>query len=68
MENRGEDSDETGFKWGVNFFLEQRISLDFIGMQIESLELIGYDPGRRPNPGADENVNVPHDISGRRLK
>jgi Protein of unknown function (DUF1579) len=104
------------------FFLEQNIELDFMGMPIHSLELIGYDPetgtfpstvysnmsptplpyrwtidgdsvtisvsygpldatftgafgedgqtfggGWRPNPGADENVNVPYDISGRRL-
>ena len=105
------------------FFLEQRVELDFMGMAIDSLELIGYDPetktfpstvysnlsptplpyrweveddtvrisvsygpldatftgrfdddgeifagGWRPNPGADENVNVPYDISGRRVK
>lgn len=105
------------------FFLEQRINLDFMGLQIQSLELIGYDPetktfpstvfsnlspaplpyrgevggdtvkisvsygpldatfegrwsedgksfggGWRPNPGADETVNVPYDISGRRVK
>ena len=104
------------------FFLEQHIRLDFMGLPIESLELIGYDPesntfpstvfsnmsptplpyrwevdndkvritvsygpldatfqgefsedgdrfsgGWRPNPGADENVNVPYDITGRRL-
>jgi hypothetical protein len=103
------------------FFLEQRIELDFMGLQIHSLELIGYDPetntfpstvysnlsptplpyrwevegdavtisvsyppldatfngrfgeedqrvdgGWRPNPGADETVNVPYDIRGRR--
>jgi hypothetical protein len=103
------------------FFLEQRIHLDFMGMEIESLELIGYDPstdsfpstvfsnlsptplpyrwevdddtvtisvsygpldatfkgefsgdgrsfsgGWRPNPGADETVNVPYDIAGHR--
>jgi uncharacterized protein DUF1579 len=104
------------------FFLEQRIEMDFMGMKIDSLELIGYDPetktfpstvysnmsptplpyrwevdgdtvkisvsygpldatftgafsedgqafggGWRPNPGADETVNVPYDIAGRRL-
>ena len=103
------------------FFLEQHVRLDFMGLEIESLELIGYDPqtgtfpstvfsnlspsplpyrwevdehtitisvsygpldatfhgrfsedgetfggGWRPNPGADETVNVPYDISGRR--
>jgi hypothetical protein len=114
----------TTYRWlPGGFFLEQRISLDFMGMQIDSLELIGYDPetktfpstvfsnvsptplpyrwevseddvkisvsygpldatfegkfsedgesfgGKwRPNPGADENVNVPYDISGHRVK
>jgi hypothetical protein len=38
------------------FFLEQRARIDFIGQ------------GRRPNPGADETVKVPYDISGRRLQ
>jgi Protein of unknown function (DUF1579) len=114
---------ETTFRWlPGGFFLEQRASLDFLGMELESLELIGYDPetgtfpstvfsnvaptplpyrwevdgdtvgisvsygvldatftggfaddgrsfsgGWRPNPGADETVNVPYDIGGRRL-
>ncbi|MGH2663438.1 MAG: DUF1579 family protein [Actinomycetota bacterium] len=104
------------------FFLEQRIELDFMGLRIDSLELIGYDPetgtfpstvfsnmsptplpyrweidgdtvkitvkyepldatftgafgedgqtfggGWRPNPGADETVNVAYDIAGHRL-
>jgi Protein of unknown function (DUF1579) len=104
------------------FFLEQRIQLDFMGLQIDSQELIGYDPetgtfpstvfsnmsptplpyrwkvdgdtvtisvsygpldatftgtfsedgqrftgGWRPNPGADETVNVPYDIAGQRV-
>ena len=103
------------------FFVEQHVELDFMGMQIDSLELIGYDAetgtfpstvysnlspaplpyrwevqgdtvtisvsygpldatftgrfvdedrfegGWRPNPGADETVNVPYDIGGRRL-
>lgn len=115
---------ETTFRWlPGNFFLEQRFSLDFMGTQIESLELIGYDPetdtfpstvysnvspaplpyrwqvegdtvkisvtygpmdstftgtwsedgesfagGWRPNPGADETVNVAYDIGGGRLE
>jgi Protein of unknown function (DUF1579) len=113
---------ETTFRWlPGGFFLEQRASLNFLGMQIESLELIGFDPetgtfpstvfsnlspaplpyrwevddatltisvshgrldamftgtfdddgdgfrgGWRPNPGADESINVPYDIGGRR--
>jgi hypothetical protein len=113
---------ETVFRWlPGGFFLEQRAHIDFIGMRIDSLELIGYDPetntfpstvysnvspeplpyrwhvqgdtvtisvsygpldatftgawrddgtfsgGWRPNPGADETVNVPYDIGGQRL-
>jgi uncharacterized protein DUF1579 len=128
MEGHLVGSDETNIKGEATyrwlpggFFLEQRISLDFMGMQIESLEFIGYDPetksypstvfsnmsptplpytwevgedtltisvsygpldatfegkfsddgesfggGWRPNPGADESINVPYDISGHR--
>jgi hypothetical protein len=36
---------ETTFRWlPGGFFLEQRVQIDFIGLQIDSLELIGYDP------------------------
>src|SRR5215204_2987834 len=36
---------ETSFRWlPGGFFLEQRATLNFLGMEIESLELIGYDP------------------------
>ena len=36
---------ETTFRWlPGGFFLEQSIVLDFGGLKIESLELIGYDP------------------------
>jgi hypothetical protein len=36
---------ETTFRWlPGGFFLEQHVQLDFMGMQIDSLELIGYDP------------------------
>ena len=113
---------ETTFRWlPGGFFLEQHSQLDFMGLEIDSLELIGYDPetetfpstvfsnlaptplpyrwdvngddvgikvsygpldstftgswredgtfagGWRPNPGADETVNVPYDIGGHRL-
>jgi Protein of unknown function (DUF1579) len=82
---------DTTFSWlAGGFFLEQRAHLDFAGLRIESLELIGYDPnttlsrqpcsriyrprhcridsgGWRPNPGADETVNVPYDIGGHRV-
>jgi hypothetical protein len=114
---------QTTFRWlPGGFFLEQQFTMDFMGLQIESLELIGYDPesgtfpstvysnlspaplpyrwevdedtvrisvsygpmdatftgsfdddgegfrgGWRPNPGADETVNVPYDVGGRRV-
>ncbi len=114
---------ETTFRWlPGGSFLEQRNTLDFMGLNIDSLELIGSDPetgtfpstvysnlspaplpyrwevdgdtvkiavsygpldatftgsfgedgqsfggGWRPNPGADETVNVPYDIGGRRV-
>jgi len=112
------------FEWlPGGFFLQQRIELNFIGMELHSVELIGYNPqtqsfsslvysnmspmplpykwdvqddtltisvaygpmdatfkgkfskdgqsfsgGWRPNPGADETVNVPYDLAGTRLK
>jgi Protein of unknown function (DUF1579) len=112
---------EATFRWlPGGFFLEQHIELDFIGMKIDSVELIDYDAEAdtfpstvfsnlspvplpytwqvqgdsvtitvsyppldatftgswredgtfsghwRPNPGADETVNVPYEIGGRR--
>jgi Protein of unknown function (DUF1579) len=36
---------ETTFRWlPGGFFLEQKAHLNFLGMELESLELIGYDP------------------------
>jgi hypothetical protein len=36
---------EATYQWlPGGFFLEQRIDLDFMGLEIHSLELIGYDP------------------------
>ena len=36
---------ETSFRWlPGGFFLEQRAQIDFAGLQIDALELIGYDP------------------------
>jgi Protein of unknown function (DUF1579). len=111
------------FEWlPGGFFLQQRIELNFMGMQLRSLELVGYDlqtqtfasnvysnmspmplpykwdvqddsltisvaygpldatfkgkfskdgksfsGGWRPNPGADETINVPYDIEGTRV-
>jgi hypothetical protein len=114
---------EATFRWlPGGFFMEQHVEMDFMGLQIDSQELIGYDPetgtfpstvysnlspaplpyrwtlddegvtisvtygpldatftgrfvddetfagGWRPNPGADEAVNVPYDIAGRRVR
>jgi Protein of unknown function (DUF1579) len=128
MEGHLVGSDETNiraestFRWlPGGFFLEQHFRADFMGLEIDSLELIGYDPetdtfpstvfsnlspspwpyrwkidgdavtitvsygpldatftgswredgtvsgGWRPNPGADETVNVPYDIGGSRV-
>jgi Protein of unknown function (DUF1579) len=129
MEGRLPGSDEivvkgeTTFRWlPGGFFLEQHLAMNFLGIQLDSLELIGHDPGTgtfpstvysnispqplpyrweidgddvkitvsygpldatfegsfsqdgqsfaggwRPNPGADETVNVAYDIGGSRL-
>jgi Protein of unknown function (DUF1579) len=113
---------ETTFRWlPGGFFLEQRAQIDFAGLRIDALELLGYDAetdtfpstvfssfspdplpyrwsvrgddvtitvsyppldatftgawredgtfagGWRPNPGADETVNVAYDVGGGRL-
>jgi hypothetical protein len=114
---------QAAYRWlPGGFFLEQHVTMDFMGMEIDSLELIGFDAetgtfpstvysnlspaplpyrwevvedtvrisvsygpldatftgsfdadgegfggGWRPNPGADETVNVPYDIGGRRV-
>ena len=35
----------TAFEWlPGRFFLQQRLAMNFMGMQIESLEIIGYEP------------------------
>src|SRR5262245_18264489 len=35
----------TTFRWlPGDFFLEQRAHIDFMGLQIDALEVIGYDP------------------------
>jgi len=43
--DRDNVSGRTTFEWlPGGFFFQQRISLYFAGIQIESLELVGYDP------------------------
>ena len=115
---------EATFRWlPGGYFLENHTKLNFLGTEIDALELIGYDPetrtfpstvysgfsptplpyewdvsddnltisvtyggldarfegtfsedgetfsgGWRPNPGADESINVPYDISARRVR
>jgi hypothetical protein len=51
MKGRTLDSDvdnvtgRTTFEWlPGRFFLQQRVMIDFVGYQIDGLELIGYDP------------------------
>jgi Protein of unknown function (DUF1579) len=42
---------KTTFRWlPGGFFLEQHIELNFVGMPIDSLELIGYDPESKTFP------------------
>ncbi len=42
---------EATYRWlPGGFFLEQRITLDFMQYQIESVELIGYDPETKTFP------------------
>ena len=44
---------ETAFRWlPGGFFLEQRAHIDFMGTQIDALELIGYDPETDAFPSA----------------
>ncbi|MGH2652858.1 MAG: DUF1579 family protein [Actinomycetota bacterium] len=42
---------QASYRWlPGGFFLEQSIRLDFMGMEIDSLELIGYDPETKTFP------------------
>jgi hypothetical protein len=44
-------SGESSYRWlPGGFFMEQRISLDFMGMPIESQELVGYDAESKTYP------------------
>ena len=52
---------ETTFRWlPGGFFLEQRASLNFLGMPIESPELIGYDPSRARSRPRCSRTSRPH--------
>jgi hypothetical protein len=61
----------TTYEWlPGEFFLQQRIELNFMGMDIRGLELIGYDPatGRFPSTVYSSLVGTPipyeYDIQG----
>ena len=75
----GSDTDNvkgrTTFRWlPGGFFLEQRISLDFSGYQVEGLEIIGYDAatGRFPSTVYSNMVGIPlaywYEVEGDKLK
>ena len=52
----------TSFEWlPGGFFLQQRIELDFMGMEIKGLEVIGYDPstGKYPSTVYSNLVGTP---------
>jgi hypothetical protein len=75
----GSDTDNvkgrTTFEWlPGGFFLQQRISLDFAGYQVEGLELIGYDPatGKFPSTVYSNGIGQPlpywYEVDGDNLK
>jgi hypothetical protein len=42
---------DTTFRWVAGgFFLEQRVRIDFMGLQIDSVEMIGYDSATETFP------------------
>jgi hypothetical protein len=52
---------QTTFGWlPGGFFLEQRAHIDFIGQQIDALELIGYDPQTDTFPSTVLSGFSPH--------
>ena len=77
LNGRTLDSDQdnvfgkTTFEWlPGGFFLQQRIELDFMGMEVRGLEVIGYDPstGKFPSTVYSNLVGVPipyeYDVQG----
>jgi hypothetical protein len=75
----GSDTDNvkgrTTFEWlPGGFFLQQRISLDFAGYQVEGLEIIGYDAatGRFPSTVYSNSFGEPlpywYEVEGDKLK
>jgi hypothetical protein len=67
---------QTTFRWlPGGFFLEQRARIDTVEYAPLDASFTGFwredgtfAGGWRPNPGADETVNVPYDIGGHRLQ
>lgn len=62
---------ETTFRWlPGGFFLEQLARMNFLGIEIESLELIGCDPEterRSPRPSSRTCPRPPSRIGGRSM-
>jgi hypothetical protein len=57
MKGRTLDADQdnvfgrTTFEWlPGGFFLQQRVEIDFMGMDVKGLEIIGYDPSTKKFP------------------
>lgn len=67
-------SGRTTFEWlPGGFFLQQRVELDFSGLQVKGLEIIGFDPatGKFPSTVYSNLVGVPiayeYDVQDDRL-
>jgi hypothetical protein len=67
-------SGRVSFEWlPGGFFLQQRVELDFMGLDIRALEVIGYDPatGKFPSTVYSNLVGVPipyqYDVQGDRV-
>jgi uncharacterized protein DUF1579 len=74
----GADRDDVAgrltFEWlPGGFFLQQRVQIDFQGMDVRGLEIIGYDPatGRFPSTVYSNLLGVPipyeYDVQGERV-
>jgi hypothetical protein len=68
LHGRTLDSDEdnvsgtTTFEWlPGGFFMQQRVQIDFTGMKVEGVEIIGYDPAtkRFPSTVFSNMIGVP---------
>jgi hypothetical protein len=67
-------SGRLSFEWlSGGFFLQQRVELDFMGLDVRGLEIIGYDPatGKFPSTVYSNMTGVPipyeYDVQGDRV-